>query len=88
MGVEDAHRPRQLLEDGLDLRRLQPHPTRHEPEEVVLEVVEDHDDIVPTVLALLVHDVVDANHVGVVHFPKVDDLAVVGNAESVVGVLQ
>ena len=83
MSLKNGHRPHQLLEYGFNLRQIQFYSTSHQSEKIVLEIIKNNYDIVMVVLAFLVYDIVNADYVFVIHFPKVHYLPVIRDAKLV-----
>lgn len=81
-GVHGGESGGQLPGEGPHLRQGKLDPVPHQPEEVVLEVVENEDEV-ESVGGLRVDDLAQPDHVGVDALPEVRDFAVVRQTELV-----
>ncbi len=72
-----------LLENVLDLLQFKLQPVGHQPEQVMLEVVEHQNDTATTALPSLIHDVFKGDNRIVVQPAQVRDLPIVVDAKLV-----
>ena len=66
-----------FLYDIFGLRKAEADPPGGQAEEVVLEIVENKDDIVPSALGFPEDHLLESDDSGVVHPPKVGDLPII-----------
>lgn len=72
-GVHRGQSGGHLPQEGTNLRQAELDPVTHQTEQVMLEIIEDEDEVVPAGIALGVDHLAQSDHIGVDALSQVRD---------------